>query len=161
MKQRPLQIAVVAALVVLAVVLRNRECRPETPEATVSAFFEAAASGDDGLYLSLVAGDLRRSLRDVRTQRGADAFRGELARSVSGVKGRAMTRADNAPAGYVAIDVEHVFVERNEQQRLLLAPRGNGWVIEAIGDAETVKPLVPYGTPVVPDSADESVPDKQ
>jgi len=160
MKQRIVQIAVVLALVTLGVALRNRDRRFDTPEAAVSAFFEAAASGDDQLYLRLVSGDLKRALREVRKQRGAEAFRLELMRSVSSIKGRAMTRANDAPDGCVAIDVEHVFVDRNEQQRLVLAVEGAGWVIQTIGDAETVKPLIPYGTPVVPEPAANTSPDQ-
>jgi len=148
MKQRWLQIALGVLLAAVAFALRGRDARPATPEAAVSALFDAARQADDKAYLRLLAPDLRRSFSHIRAQQGADAFRESLRRSMAGVKGQAMARGADPPAGLAAIDVEIVFADRNEQQRVLLAPRGKGWVIESIGEAQAVKPLVPYGTSV-------------
>ena len=149
MKQRLIQIVLISILVAVAISLRNRDQLYETPEATISAFFEAAAKGDERLSLRLTGGELKRELNQLRKQRGKAGFREELRRSVAGVKGRAMMRAGNAASGFVAVDVEHVFVDRNEQQRFLLSQTNNGWLIESIGQADVNRPLIPYGTPVM------------
>jgi hypothetical protein len=152
MNRRALQAVVVAILVAVAFALRGRGPVPQTPmatpEAAVNALFDAAGRGDDEAYLRLVAGDLRKSLLDTRAQLGARKFRENLKRSAAGVKGIAVTRRQDAPPGLVALDVELVFADRNERQRVLLARKGNGWVITALGPAEASKPAIPYGTPV-------------
>ena len=143
-----LRILVVAVLVVLAVALRSRGRLPETPEQTVADFFSAASDGDDRDYLRLTTGELRESLASARSQAGAEAFRAELRRSAAGIKGLAVTRADDAPSNLVAIDVEIVFADRNERQRMLCEQKRGGWAIAAIEQAQMVKPPIPYGTPV-------------
>lgn len=170
MRERVLQILLVVALVVAAFMLRARDIRnPQTseapktatapeapkpsggrqpPEAVVNAFFDAASRGDAAAYLALVAGDLERSLRNTRAQVGAEAFRKDLQRSTLGIKGMAITRGGDVAPGLVALDVELVFEDRNERQRILLAPKGRSWVITSFGQAEVVKPAIPYGTPV-------------
>jgi len=122
---------------------------PETPEAAVTALYEAAERGDDETYLGLVSGDLRRSLRATREQVGAEAFRESLRQLAAGIKGLAVARAGAAPPGLVALDVELVFADRQERQRLIASPEGSGWVIVSMGLAERTTPAVPYGTPVV------------
>lgn len=143
-----LRILVVAVLVLLAFALRSRARLPETPEKAVSDLFSAASDGDDRAYLRLTTGQLRESLASTRSQAGAEAFRAELRRSAAGIKGMALTRADDAPSNFVAIDVELVFADRNERQRILCEPKQGGWAIAAIGQAQMVKPPIPYGTPV-------------
>lgn len=149
MKKRIIQAVLLLALVGVAFALRTRDRRYGTPEATISAFFAAAAEGDDRLYLRLTGGELKRELTQLRKQQGVTAFREELRRSVSGVKGRAMTRGGSAPNGFVTMDVEHVFVDRNEQQRFLLSQTAGGWLLESIGQADVNRPLIPYGTSVM------------
>ena len=148
MRKWALRILVVALLVVLALALRIRERLPTTPEETVSRFLQAASEGDDRTYLRLDTGPLRESLEDARGQAGADAFCESLRRSTAGLKGHAMTRLDDSPSGPVALDVTLVFADRNEVQTIRLEPKSGGWVIASIGAARTVKPSVPYGTPV-------------
>jgi len=148
MSKRALQIAVIVALVVLAFLLRSRDRLPQSPEDTVSAFFDAAGRGDDDAYLRLVWGQLRESLGNTRDQLGADAFRKDIQRSVAGIKGLAITQSNDARPGTTAIDVEIVFADRNERQRMLLLQERNGWVITSIEKATMVKPPIPYGTPV-------------
>ncbi|MBT3375964.1 MAG: hypothetical protein HN742_15325 [Lentisphaerae bacterium] len=150
MKQRIIQVSLVVALVAAVVVLRERDQLYDTPEATISAFFEAAGKGEDKLYLRLTTGELKRELLQLRKQQGMATFREEMRRSTTGVKGRAMTRGRNAPNGLIAVDVEHVFVDRNEEQRFLLSETGSGWLIQSIGQADVSRPLIPYGTPVMP-----------
>jgi len=148
MKRRIAQILLVLGLCFLAVVLRRRDDLPKTPEDTVSAFFDAAANGDDDTYLKLVSGRLRESLQYDRDQIGIRAFRDNLRRSASGIKGLAITRKDGAPADQVGLDLEIVFADRNERQQILLARQGNGWVITSIDSAVTTSPSKPYGSPV-------------
>jgi len=150
MRTRAIQILVVGGLVALAIVLRKPARRlPETPEDAVNAFFDAATRGDDEAYLALVDGELRESLRNTRSQVGAEAFRRDLRKSVSGIKGLAVARSDAAPSGQVALDVEIVFADRKERQQVLVSHQaGRGWIITAIGPAEATKPAIPYGTPV-------------
>ena len=149
MKQRIVQVAVVIALVAAAVLQRGRErALPETPEAAVNAFFDAAERGDDAAYLALVDGELRSSFENARSERVPEQFRSDLQRQAAGVKGLGTMRADDAPEGLVGIDVDIVFTDRNEKQRFTLAPRNNGWIITSISTTSTSKPSIPYGTPV-------------
>ena len=150
MKKRAIQVSVAIALVALAIALRGRRARelPDTPEAAVSALFDAADRGDDEAYLALVTGELARSLRSTRSQLGAEAFRQDLRRSAAGIKGLAVARANDAPSGCVAVDVEIVFADRNERQRIVVVPEAGGWAILALGPAATTQPAIPYGTPV-------------
>jgi tetratricopeptide (TPR) repeat protein len=57
-KRWALPIVVAAALVLLALMLRNRDQLPERPEETVSALFEAAQRGDDAITSSRLALEL-------------------------------------------------------------------------------------------------------
>jgi hypothetical protein len=171
-KERALKVAVVVGLVAAAFALRGRGLRretsptpqtAETPEdsswsnaaATVSRFFDAASEADDDAYLRLVSGELRTSLAATRSELGAEAFRAELRRSTSGIVGLATMPGEDAPPGMIAVDVEIVFADRNEYQRMLLAPDGSRWVITSIEEARMVKPPVPYGTPVFEEPAEK------
>ena len=148
-------------LVGVALALRNRDRLPETPEQTVTQFFTAAGDGDDRAYLRLTTGELRKTLEQARRESGAEAFREGLRRSAGGIKGLAVTRADDAPLPLAAVDVEIVFADRNERQRMLLEPIRRGWAIASIEQAEMVKPPIAYGTPVfdVPEAEEsESTP---
>lgn len=141
-------VLLVVILVGLAVALRNRDRLPETPEKTVTEFFTAASEGDDRAYLCLLTGELRGSLEQARRESGAEAFRQGLRRSAGGIKGLAVTRAEGASEPLAAVDVELVFADRNERQRMLLEPIRGGWAIVSIEQAEMVKPPIAYGTPV-------------
>ena len=158
MKKWAVRILVVVALVALALVLRGRHSLPEKPETTVKEFFDAASRGDDGAYLRLVTGELRKSLVNTKSQLGAKAFRESLQRTASGIKGLAVTRGDDAPLDLVAIEVDIVFVDRNERQRILLANKGNGWAITSIDAAIMSKPPIPYGTPVFGELEEDTQP---
>ena len=165
MKQRALKVAVVVGLVAAAFLLRGRGRLPktsETPEtletaedsewsraaSTVNGLFDAASKGDDDAYLRLVSGDLRRSLRQTRSEIGTEAFREELRRSASEIVGLATMPGEDAPPGKVAVDVEIVFADRIEYQKMLLVPDGDDWLVTSIEQARMIKPPVPYGTPV-------------
>lgn len=153
MKKWLLPAGVIAGLAVLAFVLRRGDRLPETPEAAVAAFFEAAGRGDDALYLRLTSGSLRASLEDTRSQLGAAAFRESLQRTAAGMKGLAASRGAEGSEGRVVLDVELVFADRIERQQMSLAPKGTGWTIESITGTNMIKPPVAYGTPVFEESA--------
>jgi len=148
MKNRVIAVVLALALVGLAFVLRGRNRLPASPGAAIQAFFDAASSGDDEAYLRLAANDLRRSLEETRSRLGAEAFRENLRRSVSGIKGLAVSRGGDAPEGFAAMDVEIVFADRNERQKMLLLQTGMGWAISSIEKARRIEPPIPYGTPV-------------
>jgi hypothetical protein len=150
MKARAIQLLCLAGAVALALVLRRAEPqRPATPEAAVNALFDAAARGDDGAYLALTAGELAASLRRARSQAGDEAFRAELRRSAAGILGLALSRRDDGPKDAVALDVELIFADRNERQRIVLAGGDEGWAVVEMHRAATTRPAVPYGTSVL------------
>ena len=153
MSTRVVQIAVVVAICGAAFWLRTRDRLPETPELAVNALFDAAARGDDAAYLRLVGGELRTTLESSRGQLGVAAFRDNLRRSAAGIKGLAVSRGDAARPDRVALDLDLVFADRNERQRMLLADTGKGFAIMAIEGATMVKPPIAYGTPVYDEGA--------
>lgn len=146
MSRRLAQSALAIVLLLFALWLRGRG-GPATPEAAVQAWFEAVARGDDRACLALAAGDLRASLVSTRAQQDAAAFRAGLRASVAGLRGVAVSRADDGPDGLAAVDVDLVFDAKNERQRATLVPAGRGWAITAFGVASGVTPPVRYGTP--------------
>ena len=159
MKQWAQKIVVVAILVGIAFVLKGRDRLPAPPKEAATApldtasdvvnrLFDAAGKGDDAAYLRLVSGKLRESLEYERSQLGVEAFRESLRQSAAGIKGLAVTQSSDFPTGTMALDVEIVFADRNEIQKVLLAPEGGTWVITSMETAEIITPPIPYGTPV-------------
>jgi len=162
-KTRLAQVGLVAALIVAALLLRSRDRLPGTPEEAVNALFDAASRGDDAAYLRLTTGPLLSSLESTRSQMGSRAFRETLRRSATGLKGLAVMRAagptgaaGNPPAGPPAqsdgeaavIDVDLVFADRNERQRVTLLAQGEGWLVKSLDTAQMTQPSIAYGTPV-------------
>jgi hypothetical protein len=146
-KKWALHAGVIAALVVLALVLRRNDRLPETPEAAVAAFFDAASRGDDALYLRLASGPLRASLEATRSQLGVPAFRESLRRTAAGMKGLATSRGGDVSPDRVVLDIELVFSDRIERQQAFLVPDGTGWTIQSLTGTNMVKPPLAYGTP--------------
>ncbi len=146
MSRRLAQSALAIVLLLFALWLRGRG-GPATPEAAVQSWFEAVARGDDRACLALAAGDLRASLVSTRAQQGTEAFRAGLRASVAGLRGVAVSRADDGQDGRAEVDVDLVFDAKNERQRAILAPARRGWAITALGGAEAVRPPVRYGSP--------------
>jgi hypothetical protein len=135
-------------VVVAALLLRGGGRLPDSPEAAVAELFDAASRGDDAAYLRLVAADLARSLNQTRSQLGTEAFCDSLRRSAAGIKGLAVGRAESAAPDAVALDVEIVFADRKERQRIVCTETARGWIITSMTGAEMIKPAIPYGTPV-------------
>ena len=67
---------------------------------------------------------------------------------VPAVVGIAMTPSDESLPGFVAVDVTFYFVDRDENQRILLTREDDRLVITSISDSMMSTPAVPYGTPV-------------
>ncbi len=153
MSNRVVQIAVIVAIVAAAFWFRTRDRLPETPELAAGALFDAAARGDDAAYLRLVSGELRTTLESSRSQLGQAAFRESLRRSAAGIKGLAVSRGETAPPDRVALDLDLVFADRNERQRMLFVDTGKGFALMAIEGAAVVKPPIAYGTPVYDEGA--------
>ena len=139
--------ALILLLVAAALLMRGRGRLPETPEDAVTALFDAAARGDADGYLRLLGGDVRAAVEQNRAELGGEKHAASLRRSVAGVKSMAISRGADAGPNAVALDVDLVFVERNEMQRLLLMQQGSGWVVMKIERAEARKPPVAYGAP--------------
>ncbi|MFZ5832179.1 MAG: hypothetical protein ACOY3P_19010, partial [Planctomycetota bacterium] len=140
--------ALIAALLVAAILLRGRDELPETPEAAVNALFDAATAGDDRAYLELTTGPLRTQLEENRRQMGAEGFRQSLKESVTGLLGLAVFEAPSEADDQRVLDVDLVFANRNERQRIVFVDQGSGWAILSIGTAAMEKPEIAYGTPV-------------
>ncbi len=145
-----LGILVVGVLAVVAFTLRGRDRMPSTPEAVAEQFFDAAGRGDDATYVGLTCGELSKSLGQSRTELGPAVFRENLKRSVESIEGLAFARSDDVAPEGVALDVELIFKDRTEAQRMLFLPKGNGWAVAAIETSQTVKQEIPWGTPVFP-----------
>jgi hypothetical protein len=129
---------------------------PQTPAATVSALIDAARKEDAAAYLRLTNGELRQSLERTRSELGADRFRAHMRDFAAGIKGVAIPGGELPDADPVVLDVEFVFADRNERQRVTFARRGRGWVITSMERAQMIRPPIPYGTPVF----EEPLPEK-
>ena len=134
-------------LVAVALFLRGRGRLPEKPEETVGRFYEAARRGDASACSALLAEPLKSEVEATRSQRGPNAG-DNMAESVAGLKGFAVTRSAEQAVQGVAMDVELVFSDRNERQRLVLVEQQGGWLIASIGKADVRKPAIAYGTPI-------------
>lgn len=159
MRKMVLAVGLVIALAATAIILRNRDELPDvaptltgepsqTPSSTVSKLLRAAENEDADAYLRLTGGDLRKSLEQMRSELGSDGFREHLRGFADGVKGVAVFGEDAREVDQVTLDVEFIFADRNERQRVTLARRGRRWVITSMEKAQMVKPPIRYGTPV-------------
>ena len=169
MKKWVVGIGLAISLTALALLLRYRDeipemrprfgsSRPQTPTAAFSALIGAARDEDVAAYLRLTDGDLRRSLERTHSELGTEGFREHLREFAGGIKGVAVPGGEPSDADVVSLDVEIVFADRNERQRVTFARRGGGWVITSMERAQMVKPPIPYGTPVFeqPPAGEES-----
>ncbi len=148
MRKWILGIAMAAALIALAVLLRNRDELPDSPTAAVSALIDAARAADAQAYLNLTSGPLREKLDQTQAEMGDDGFRQYLQQFGDGIKGLAVPTGDEVQGDTITLDVEFIFADRNELQQMTFERRRNGWTITSMETAEMVKPPVPYGTPV-------------
>jgi len=134
-------------LVVLGLWFHRRGGGAGRPESVVSAWYDAAARGDEAACLALTDGPLRSSLRSTLDQQGREAFRAGLRASAAGLRGIS-TRRLGEETDAVALEVELVYEDRNERQTARLVRRAGRWRLAELGGAEAVRPPVRYGTPV-------------
>jgi hypothetical protein len=146
---------VVTPLVIVALLLlvvANRAQKSATtdasPQDTIYATLEAARSGDSKAYLNLYGGQTRATLDQTYSEKGDAGFRDYLKRSSAELKGLAVFDPKPVGEGAVEVRVEYVYQDRNEAQIFHLEKAPAGWKITNVLDAERVKTLVPYGTPV-------------
>jgi hypothetical protein len=119
-----------------------------TPQDTIYATLEDARAGDSRAYLNLYSGSTRVTLEQTQREKGDSGFRDYLKRSSGELKGLAMFDPKPVGDGAVEVRVEYVYQDRNESQLFRLEKSPAGWKITSVLDAERVKTLVPYGTPV-------------
>ena len=119
-----------------------------TPQDTVNAVLDAARSGDWRAYLDLYTGAMRVTLDQTVREKGEVGFRDYLKSRSAELKGLAVFDPKPVSDTEVQIRVEYVYPDRNEAQLLTLEKAGLWWKISRMENAETVKSLVPYGTPV-------------
>jgi len=70
----------------------------------------------------------------------------------------ATSRGSDAPPGQVVVEVELVFADRIERQRMGLAEKATGWAIQSVTTTSMITPAVPYGTPVFEEPAPQTKP---
>jgi hypothetical protein len=87
---------------------------------------------------------LREAVRESTEER----FAKYLQNSNVSIKGVAVSEPQQVSETVVNVRVEYVYQDRNEAQNLRLEKTNGGWKIAAVDEAERVKTLVPYGTPV-------------
>jgi hypothetical protein len=119
-----------------------------TPQDTIYATLEAARAGDAKAYLELYGGQTRITLDQTYKEKGESGFRDYLRQSTAELKGLAVFDPKAVGEGAMEVRVEYVYQDRNEAQLFQLEKSAAGWKIMRVLDAERVKTLVPYGTPV-------------
>lgn len=138
------RVLLAVGLVMFAVWVAGRE-RAQSPEDVVFKWFEAAARGDLTSALRLTGGSLRRSLN--MQLRDDVSARQSIGRPLDGVRGVAVQNAGSSFADQVELEVELVFEDRNERQRVRLEREGGKWLIVEFSPSDRVIPPVRYGTP--------------
>jgi hypothetical protein len=118
------------------------------PQDSIYGMLDAARAGDVKAYLSRYTGQMEASLKQSVSERPEAAFRDYLRSSNAEIKGVAVGEPKALSDREVEVRVEYVYQDRNEVQLLYLEKLRGSWKIARIADAQRVKTLVPYGTPV-------------
>ncbi len=119
-----------------------------SPQDAVYAMLDAARAGDTAAYVARYTGQMQASLRQAITEKGDAGFRSYLRTGNAEIKGVAVQEPKPVAANQVQVRVEYVYQDRNEAQDMLLERLADGWKIARVDNAERVKTLVPYGTPI-------------
>lgn len=145
-----LTIALLASIVGLIIYRKRPAPAPvETgPESAIWRMIDASRAADPEKYLGCYSGEMERQLRQNYREMGADRFREYLLSTHRQIKGIAVSPPQMSSAGEAGIDVEYVYQDRNERQRVVVRREGSQWKIVQVQGAERIKTLVPYGTPV-------------
>jgi len=158
-QQRKAQLVTIALIVVVlvAVVIRRSgwspasfrpQVRETTPQDAVYAMLDAARAGDVDAYLGFFTGQLRESLEQALREQGKQAFAEYLRQANAPIKGIAIAEAESLHPRAVRLRVEYVYADRNEVQYMDLEKIDGRWRITRLSEAQRVKTIIPYGTPV-------------
>jgi hypothetical protein len=128
--------------------LRRPPNSPAGPQDTIYGMLDAARTGNVGAYVGSYSGALQASLREAARESTEKGFAEYLQDSNLTIKGVAVSEPQQVSETVVNVRVEYVYQDRNEAQNLRLEKTNGGWKIAAVDEAERVKTLVPYGTPV-------------
>lgn len=119
-----------------------------SPQDTIYRMMDAARDGDVRRYLGCFTGQMESTLRQIVAEKG-DASLADYIRSFNAsVKGVAIQELPFVTEREVRLSVEFVYRDRNEMQLYFLQQSSAGWRITRQENAEGVKTVVPYGTPV-------------
>jgi len=129
-------------------VVQSSATSGSSPQDTIYATLDAARAGDAQAYLKLYAGPMRATLDETLKEKGEASFREYLKSSSRDLKGMAVFDPKPIADTQVQVRVEYVYQDRNEAQSFTLEKSGAGWKILQVENAERVKTVVPYGTPV-------------
>lgn len=136
----------------VAAVLRRDRARPAAPDATprdtIYQMLDAARAGDPSAYVSHYTGAMEAQLRQTISEKSDAGFKQYLLSSNAEIKGVALAEPKLLSDNEAEVDVEYVYQDRNEMQKMYLEKHGDRWKIARVDGAERVKTLVPYGTPV-------------
>ena len=124
------------------------EKAPPSPQDAIYAMLDAAREGNVRTYLSHFTGQMTTLLDQSLVENGDAKFADYLKRTNAPVKGVAINEPQKLTEREVKARVEYVYADRNEVQNMFLVKVGEVWKIERLEEAERVKTLVPYGTPV-------------
>jgi hypothetical protein len=119
-----------------------------SPQDTIYGMLDAARTGNVASYLASYTGALQASLREAVRESTEKGFAKYLQDSHAGIKGVAVSEPQQIGDGVATVRVEYVYQDRNEVQSWRLEKMHGEWKIAAVDEAERVKTLVPYGTPV-------------
>ncbi len=118
------------------------------PQDAIYQMLDAARTGNVPGYLARYTGQMRSALNQTIAEKGAAGFRSYLQSSNAEIKGLAVFEPKAVSDNEVALRVEYVYRDRNEAQIFYLVKAEGAWKIARVDNAERVKTLVPYGTPV-------------
>ena len=119
-----------------------------TPEDTVYRMLDAARDGYVTAYLSCYTGPMESSLRQIVKEKGENALAEYIRNFNASIKGVALQPPQPMSDNEMRERIEFVYDDRNETQIYYLQRNGARWQIASQENAEGVKALVPYGTPV-------------
>jgi hypothetical protein len=144
-------VSLLAGLLAAAVFRRTgirRAPLPVTPQDVIYRMLNAARAGDGSAYLRQYGGEMEAQLRQAAAEKTEADFKSYLETSNAQVKGIAISEPKNLSDREVEVEVEYIYQDRNETQRMYLEKFGGEWKITRVNGAERVKTLTPYGSPV-------------
>jgi hypothetical protein len=158
MKKRLPAILTIVLLLAVLLVLTQRERWREgaskptaaaaSPEDVIWQMSDAAREGQTQAYLACFSGELRTRLEKTAREMGAAKFTEYLQQLNQAVTGIAVSDLEQSEADTAKLRVEFVLRGKHEAQTHHFQRVNGQWTITRVDDAEQVKVLIPYGTPV-------------